>query len=213
MDAVNSLFYIIILILSVVIHEVAHGYVAYRYGDMTAEMAGRLTMNPIKHIDMFGSVLIPGLLLISGAGFVIGWAKPVPYNPDNFTNRKYGTIAVGFAGILANFAIAIIFGVLMRVLSGIGALSPDAVFIISTIVITNIVLGFFNLMPIPPLDGSRILAGIGGYKAERLVQNLERYGLVLALIFIFFVWPLLTPVIFHLFRFIQVSRLCSISIL
>lgn len=202
MDAVNSLFYIIILILSVVIHEVAHGYVAYRYGDMTAEMAGRLTMNPIKHIDMFGSVLIPGLLLISGAGFVIGWAKPVPYNPDNFTNRKYGTIAVGFAGILANFAIAIIFGVLMRVLSGIGALSPDAVFIISTIVITNIVLGFFNLMPIPPLDGSRILAGIGGYKAERLVQNLERYGLVLALIFIFFVWPLLTPVIFHLFRFI-----------
>lgn len=202
MDAVNSLFYIIILILSVVIHEVAHGYVAYRYGDMTAQMAGRLTMNPIKHIDMFGSILVPGILLISGAGFVIGWAKPVPYNPDNFTDRKRGTVAVGFAGIIANFSIAIIFGVLMRVLAGMGMLTEDALFITSTIVITNIVLGFFNLMPIPPLDGSRIIAGLGGYRAERIVQNMERYGLVLALIFIFFVWPLLTPVIFHLFRFI-----------
>lgn len=202
MDAVNSLFYIIILILSVVIHEVAHGYVAYRYGDMTAQMAGRLTMNPIKHIDLFGSIIVPGILLISGAGFVIGWAKPVPYNPDNFTDRKRGTIAVGFAGIIANFAIAIIFGVLMRVLGGAGLLTEDALFITSTIVITNIVLGFFNLMPIPPLDGSRIIAGLGGYKVERLVQQMERFGLALALIFIFFIWPLLTPVIFHLFRII-----------
>ena len=202
MDAVNSLFYIIILILSVVIHEVAHGYVAYRYGDMTAQMAGRLTMNPIKHIDLFGSIIVPGILLISGAGFVIGWAKPVPYNPDNFTDRKRGTIAVGFAGIIANFAIAIIFGVLMRVLGGAGLLTEDALFITSTIVITNIVLGFFNLMPIPPLDGSRIIAGLGGYKVERLVLQMERFGLALALIFIFFIWPLLTPVIFHLFRII-----------
>ena len=202
MDAVNSLFYIIILILSVVIHEVAHGYVAYRYGDMTAQMAGRLTMNPIKHIDLFGSIIVPGILLISGAGFVIGWAKPVPYNPDNFTDRKRGTIAVGFAGIIANFSIAIIFGILMRVLGGAGLLTEDALFITSTIVITNIVLGFFNLMPIPPLDGSRIIAGLGGYKVERLVQQIERFGLALALIFIFFIWPLLTPVIFHLFRII-----------
>ncbi len=202
MDAVNSLFYIIILILSVVIHEVAHGYVAYRYGDMTAQMAGRLTMNPIKHIDLFGSIIVPGILLISGAGFVIGWAKPVPYNPDNFTDRKRGTIAVGFAGIIANFSIAIIFGILMRVLGGAGLLTEDALFITSTIVITNIVLGFFNLMPIPPLDGSRIIAGLGGYKVERLVLQMERFGLALALIFIFFIWPLLTPVIFHLFRII-----------
>jgi Zn-dependent protease len=202
MDAVNSLFYIIILILSVVIHEVAHGYVAYRYGDMTAQMAGRLTMNPIKHIDLFGSIIVPGILLISGAGFVIGWAKPVPYNPDNFRDRKRGTIAVGFAGIIANFTIAIIFGILMRILGGAGMLTEDAMFITSVIVITNIVLGFFNLMPIPPLDGSRIIAGIGGYKVERLVQQMERYGLALALLFIFFIWPLLTPVIFHIFRFI-----------
>jgi len=202
MDAVNSLFYIIILILSVVIHEVAHGCVAYRYGDMTAQMAGRLTMNPIKHIDLFGSIIVPGILLISGAGFVIGWAKPVPYNPDNFRDRKRGTIAVGFAGIIANFTIAIIFGILMRILGGAGMLTEDAMFITSVIVITNIVLGFFNLMPIPPLDGSRIIAGIGGYKVERLVQQMERYGLALALLFIFFIWPLLTPVIFHIFRFI-----------
>ena len=202
MDAVNSLFYIIILILSVVIDEVAHGYGAYRYGDRTAQMAGRLTVSPVKHIALFGSIIVPGILLISGAGFVIGWAKPVPYNPDNFTDRKRGTIAVGFAGIIANFAIAIIFGVLMRVLGGAGLLTEDALFITSTIVITNIVLGFFNLMPIPPLDGSRIIAGLGGYKVERLVLQMERFGLALALIFIFFIWPLLTPVIFHLFRII-----------
>ena len=202
MEVVNSLFYVVILILSVVIHEVSHGYVAYRYGDMTASMAGRLTMNPIKHIDLFGSILLPGILLLTGAGFVIGWAKPVPYNPDNFKNRKQGTIAVALAGIVANFSIAIVFGLIMRLLTHFGTLTPDLLFILSVIVITNIVLGFFNLIPIPPLDGSRIIAGIGGYKAERIVQQLERYGLVIALLFVFFVWPLLTPIVFHLFELI-----------
>src|SRR3989344_2287142 len=103
MDATNAMFYIAILIMSVVIHEVSHGFMAEHFGDKTARDAGRLTLNPIKHLDMFGSILLPALLVLSKAGFIFGWAKPVPYNPDNLSNKKWGTIAVASAGILSNF--------------------------------------------------------------------------------------------------------------
>src|SRR3989344_4541519 len=112
MDATNAMFYIAILIMSVVIHEVSHGFMAEHFGDKTARNAGRLTLNPIKHLDLFGSIFLPVFLVFSHSPFLFGWAKPVPYNPHNLSNRKWGTIAVAGAGVLANAAIAIIFGII-----------------------------------------------------------------------------------------------------
>ncbi|MEK7105886.1 MAG: site-2 protease family protein, partial [Patescibacteria group bacterium] len=164
MQAIDGVFYVIILIMSVVIHEFAHGYVAYRLGDNTARDSGRLTLNPLKHLDPFGSVILPLLLILMKAGFVIGWARPVPYNPNNLRNKRYGEILVSVAGILANLAVAILFGLLMRyaTLFGIPPFNPDPLLmhpfynITSIIVLTNLVLALFNIIPIPPLDGSKI---------------------------------------------------------
>src|SRR3989338_6511429 len=114
MQATDTIFYIVILVMSVVIHEVSHGFVAEYFGDKTARFAGRLTLNPLVHLDLFGSVLLPALLVLVNAPFLFGWAKPVPYNPNNLTDRKWGTIAVASAGVLANFAIAVIFGLIIR---------------------------------------------------------------------------------------------------
>ena len=156
MDATNTVFYVVILIMSVVIHEVSHGFMAEYFGDNTARNAGRLTLNPIKHLDFFGSIILPAFLVLTHSPFLFGWAKPVPYNPNNLSDRKWGTIAVAGAGVLANFFIAIIFGIIIRVSFGM-ALPDGFYFITSAIVIVNLALGIFNLVPIPPLDGSKIL--------------------------------------------------------
>lgn len=185
--------------MSVVIHEVAHGAMAYRFGDMTARFAGRLTLNPIKHLDPIGSVILPALLVISQAGFVIGWAKPVPYNPLNLTNKRWGTLAVASAGILANLSIAIIFSILIRIVISFGFASEALLFVLSTIVLVNIVLAFFNLMPVPPLDGSKILFSLLPARFAHYEASLERYGLVFAILLVFFVWQYITPVVIKLF--------------
>src|SRR3989344_1186420 len=138
MDATTAIFYIIILIMSVVIHEVSHGFMAEYFGDKTARFAGRLTLNPFPHLDLFGSVILPALLFFSGVPFLLGWAKPVPYNPDNLSNKKWGTIAVAGAGVLANFSIAIKFGAIIR-LSTNFSLPEGFYFITFMIVITNLV--------------------------------------------------------------------------
>ncbi len=114
---VNTIFYIVILIMSVIIHEVAHGYAAWAFGDETAYYAGRLTLNPLKHLDPIGSILIPFILIVSKAGFIFGWAKPVPYNPNNLTNKKWGILAVASAGIIANLGLAVIFSIFIRIIS------------------------------------------------------------------------------------------------
>lgn len=199
MQVIDTIFYIAILIMSVVIHEVAHGAMAYRFGDMTARLAGRLTLNPIKHLDPIGSIILPALLVISQAGFVIGWAKPVPYNPLNLTNRRWGTLAVASAGIIANFAIAIVFSVIIRITLNSGLASEPLIFVLSTIVLVNIVLAFFNLMPVPPLDGSKILFSLLPTKFAHYEALLERYGLVFAILLVFFVWQYITPVVIKLF--------------
>jgi len=196
---VNSIFYVIILIMSVVVHEVAHGIVALWYGDQTAKMAGRLTMNPIKHLDLFGSVLLPLILVISQAPFLIGWAKPVPYNERNLSNKKWGTIAVASAGIIANILLAITFSIVIRVSVAFGFASESLMFIASAIVFMNIVLAIFNLMPVPPLDGSKILFALLPYKYKNIEVFLDKYALIVLLLFIFFVWRLISPVIFLLF--------------
>jgi len=205
MTATNAIFYILILLFSVVIHEVSHGFVAEMFGDDTARNAGRLTLNPLKHIDPFGSIILPALLFIStvatGHPFVFGWAKPVPYNPNNLSNKKWGTVAVVAAGILANIFIAIVFGLMIRF--SIGSVSSDAFyFITSSIVLVNLALAVFNLVPIPPLDGSKILFSLLPASFSPLFAFLERYGFIILLVFIFFFSNILYPILSHSFTFI-----------
>ncbi len=190
--------------MSIVIHEFAHGYSAYLLGDNTARSQGRLTLNPLKHLDPFGSVLLPLLLIMMKAGFVIGWARPVPYNPANLRNEKKGTFIVAIAGILANLFIAILFGLLIRYAGLFIGVSYLTAFykIASIIVITNLVLFLFNIIPIPPLDGSKILFSFLPYKYRYIENFLEKWGMFVLLFFIIFLWKNVSPFIFTMFRFI-----------
>jgi len=201
MDATNAVFYIVILVMSIVIHEVSHGFIAEYFGDQTARFAGRLTLNPLKHLDLFGSILLPVFLVLSHSPFLFGWAKPVPYNPNNLRNEKRGTIAVASAGVLANLSIAIIFGIVIRLTSGF-SLPASFYFITSTIVIVNLALGIFNLVPIAPLDGSKILFSFLPQSLKRLILPYEQYSLILLIIFIVFFSNYLFPILSYLFSFI-----------
>lgn len=187
--------------MSVVIHEVSHGFMAEYFGDDTARRAGRLTLNPLKHLDMFGSIILPVLLVLFKSPFMFGWAKPVPYNPNNLSNRKWGTISVAAAGVLANFSIAIIFGVIIR-LSASYTLPVGFYFITSAIVIVNLALGIFNLVPIPPLDGSKILFSFLPESAFSFILAYEQYSLILLLVFIIFFSDYLYPILAFLFHLI-----------
>lgn len=185
--------------MSVVIHEASHGYAAYFQGDKTAEFQGRLTLNPLKHLDPIGSFIVPLVSYLLG-GFIIGWAKPVPFNPYNLRNRKWGEAIVAAAGPASNMLIALIFGSVIRF--GSESLSPAFIQISSAIVFINILLAVFNLMPVPPLDGSKILFSVLPYQGGRMRVFLERNGLLLALFFIFFVWQFITPLVTYLFLLI-----------
>lgn len=189
---------IVILIMSVIIHEMAHGYAANWLGDPTARLMGRLSPNPLVHLDPMMSVILPGLLMATGSPILFGAAKPVPYNPYNFTNQKWGEAIVAFAGPLANFAIAGIFAVLVR-LSDVLNLSTSFVQLAIGVIMLNIFLAFFNLVPIPPLDGSKILPrflplGLR-MKYERFRTYFEQnialgFALVILLFMVFFAGPL-----------------------
>ncbi|MEA2006848.1 MAG: site-2 protease family protein [Patescibacteria group bacterium] len=175
---------IAILIMSVVIHEVSHGYAAFLLGDPTAKYAGRLTLNPIKHLDPWGSVFIPLFLAISQAGILFGWAKPVPYNPYNLKNQKYGPAIVGAAGPLSNLALALFAGVTMRAFFVAGIFEGFVLQVLATIIFINILLMVFNFLPIPPLDGSKLLYAILPV-SEHTKMTLDRYGFVILIAFIF----------------------------
>ena len=202
MQEISPIFYVIVLIMSVVIHEIAHGYAALRFGDTTAKYAGRLTLNPLKHLALFGSIILPLLLVITQAPFLIGWAKPVPYNPDNFdpARRRAGVLWVAAAGILANLAIAIFFGIVVRLSNMFAWNAETLVPLASAIVLVNIVLAIFNLVPIAPLDGSKILFSLIGRGAAQVEAFFEKYSIIIILVFIFFLWDFLVPVIYYLFR-------------
>lgn len=202
MQETHPVFYVVILIMSVVIHEIAHGYAALRYGDHTAEYQGRLTLNPLKHLDLYGSIILPLLLVVSNAPFLIGWAKPVPYNPDNFRpeERRIASIWVASGGIMANLAIAIFFSIVIRLAVALPVIPDQIIPLASVIVILNIVLAVFNLMPFPPLDGSKILFGILGYRSAPVERFLEKYSIIALLFFIFFLWRFITPIIYIFFR-------------
>ncbi len=187
--------------MSVVIHEVLHGFAAEHIGDKTARHAGRLTLNPLKHLDPFGSVILPALLVLSHAPFLFGWAKPVPYNPDNLSDRKWGTVAVAAAGVLANLFIAIIFGLILRFTAG-AELPGGFYYITSMIVITNLALAIFNLVPIPPLDGSKLLFSLLPASFYQTLIFLEEYSFILLLIFVVYFSGYLYPILSFLFSLI-----------
>ncbi|MBI4114287.1 MAG: site-2 protease family protein [Candidatus Niyogibacteria bacterium] len=196
----DILFSIAILIMSVVIHEVSHGYAAYSLGDPTAKYQGRLTLNPLPHIDPVGSILVPLFSFFLG-GFIIGWARPVPYNPYNLSNQKWGPAMVATAGPASNIFIAVIFGLLIR-FAGIIALPSAFVQVLFFVVFINILLAIFNLVPIPPLDGSKILFSFLPYRFAHIQNFLEQWGFFLVVLFIFFLWRLIFPVIGAVFSLI-----------
>lgn len=199
---VGTIAYITILIFSVVIHEVAHGYAADALGDKTARHSGRLTLNPIPHLDLFGSVILPALLVLSGTGIVFGWAKPVPFNLRNIKDQKWGPSLIALAGPASNLLLALIFGLAVRFAQPL-SFSLSMVFIFSTVAMVNITLAIFNLIPVPPLDGHHVLFSfLSSYKYARLREVLQKNSLILILVVIFFAWELISPLIFGLFKLI-----------
>lgn len=196
-----SIFELVVLIFSVMIHEIAHGAVARVLGDSTAEDAGRLTLNPLKHIDPFGSIILPGLLLLIQSPILLGWAKPVPYNPNRLRDPKSGAAKIGAAGPLSNLLIALVFGIFLRIALPLGA-SETMLLLANAIVYINVLLAVFNLLPIPPLDGSQLLFALLPARYEELKNTLLRYGFFILILFIFFGGTILVPIvraIYHLF--------------
>tara|TARA_Y100000310_G_scaffold319255_1_gene374318 strand:- start:6590 stop:7195 length:606 start_codon:yes stop_codon:yes gene_type:complete len=198
---VDTIFLIIVLILSVVVHEVTHGFVADRLGDPTARLAGRLTLNPIKHLDPFGSVILPLLLAILPGSFIFGWAKPVPYNPYHLKNPERDAALIAIAGPLSNLLIAAIFGALVRISIVVNVPILAATYpLFAMIVWVNVILAVFNLVPLPPLDGSKVLFALLPRSAYQMRAFLERYGMILLVFFIFFGFRIITPIINFLFE-------------
>ena len=152
-----QLLFLVVLILTIIVHEIAHGYAALLLGDPTAQQEGRLTLNPIPHIDVLGTLIVPGILLLTGSGILFGWAKPVPYNPYNLKGR-WGEALVAAAGPGINIALAVVFGLLLRF--G-GDILPASLLPFFRVVIpVNLFIAFFNLIPVPPLDGSKIVMAL-----------------------------------------------------
>lgn len=184
-----TIFTVVVLILSVVIHEVAHGWAANALGDPTARLQGRLSLNPVRHVDPIGSILIPAVLVLTNSSFLFGWAKPVPYNPYNLKNQRWGEAIVGAAGVATNLLLAVVFALIARAAIGAGLNEFGTLAAIVTLV--NLSLGIFNLLPIPPLDGYTVLRGLLPYKMSLAFRQFEdkiNAGGIFSLILILFLF-------------------------
>lgn len=190
------LFQLIVLLFSVVIHEVSHGYWAYKLGDDTAYLMGRLTLNPLAHLDPFGSIILPlCLYFLTGGSLVFGWAKPVPYNPLKLKNPRRDSALLAFGGPLANLSVAFIFGLIIRLFMAFGYTSIIPFF--SLVVGINLILAVFNLIPIPPLDGSKILFYF--VPSFELEAFLNRFGFLFIFLVLMFGWSIIFPAVSLLF--------------
>lgn len=190
----DILILLVILVFSAIVHEVSHGIAAEKFGDDTARDMGRITLNPIPHIDPYGSILLPALLLFLNSPIVFGAAKPVPVNFNNLRPRKLGMAVVSLAGPLSNFALAILGAIIIKL----GLSNSIADPILSQVILINIVLGTFNLIPIPPLDGSKIIAAFLPDELMYTILSWERFGFLLVIIFLLLGWleKILLPVIY-----------------
>jgi Zn-dependent protease len=184
--------------MSVIIHELSHGYTAELLGDPTPRLQGRLTLNPLKHLDFFGSFVVP--ILTTMAGFTFGWAKPVEWNPYNVRNKRWGEFLISLAGPASNILIALVFGLIIRFYHD--SLSSSFIYIATYIVIINIVLPVFNLIPLPPLDGSKLLFSFLPIRWYFIRKILETYSILFFLIVAIFLWQYIEPIIPIIFRFI-----------
>jgi Zn-dependent protease len=193
------IFSVVVLVLSATFHEYMHAWMADRLGDHTARDLGRLTINPLAHLDWFGSVFLPLLLVMSGTPFVFGYAKPVPFNPYNLRDAKWGPAKVAAAGPLANLLLALGFGIVLRFMPG---LDPRLVIMFTYIVLINLVLMVFNLIPIPPLDGSKIITPLLPYHLQERFLRLEPYGMFLVVFFMIMGMELIWLAVSLLFRLI-----------
>lgn len=202
-DLIFTLFQIVVLIYSVVLHELAHGLMARSMGDRTAEHLGRLTLNPLAHLDMFGSVILP--IITSFSGFMFGYAKPVPYNPSALSDRRYGPAKVALAGPAVNLMLAVLAGVIIRFVGD--GVSPLMLTLLGYVVWINIVLTFFNLIPFPPLDGHWLLMTFLPARFYQLKEALYRYQWMLLVVTIFFIFPALAPLMRGLFSLLTGQQL------
>lgn len=203
------LFYIFVLVFSVIIHEVSHGLIAKRLGDDTAEMAGRLTLNPIPHIDPFGSIILPILLRLFGLPG-IAWARPVPYNPHKlYKDYRYGPLKVALAGPLSNILIAIVFSILAR-LAG-GFLNPMAIGLMGLVALFNCFLAIFNLLPIPPLDGSKILPLIFP-KYANAIERVNLLGILFVFLFIYLFSGIVSVIAEYAFALLAGGRVVELTL-
>ncbi len=196
----SIIFALVIILFSAIIHEYMHGWMADYLGDPTARDAGRLTLNPLAHIDPWGSVLMPALIFLgTGGALIFGYAKPVPFNPYNLRDQRFGAAKVAVAGPLANLITALFFGLVLRFLPGLNLISAS---FLAAIVQINLVLMIFNLLPIPPLDGSKVLLPFLPYDLQMKFLQFEQYGFILVLLFVFFGFNLIIPIINFLFKLI-----------
>lgn len=190
----EPIFFVLILIMSVVIHEVSHGYMATFLGDPTAKLAGRLTLNPIPHIDPLGSIIIPLILSLIPGGIMFGWAKPVPFNPYNLKAGKWGPALVALAGPASNLVIATFFGLAIRQ-AGVLGLSSTMVEISGMIVLINVVLMIFNLIPVPPLDGSKVLFAVLPYRLRYIENTLLNNQFIVIIAVLLFAGAIIQPMV------------------
>ena len=180
------IYFFVILIFSIIIHEVSHGFVADKLGDPTARLQGRLTLNPKPHIDLFGSIILPLILIISHSPMLFGWAKPVPFDPFNLKNPRKDSALISLAGPSANFIIAILFSIIARILVLINFSGFEFFYSLAvSTVLLNVVLGVFNLIPIHPLDGFKVVGGLLSEKQASEWYQLERFGIIFLLAFLF----------------------------
>lgn len=191
------LFVVVALIMSATFHEYMHGFAANQLGDPTAKNAGRLSLNPIPHLDLVGSILIPLALVVMHSPFLFGWAKPVPYNPNNLRDKKWGDAIVSLAGPVGNLILAVLFAIVMHFIVPTSPLAE----LIAQVILINLVLMIFNLIPIPPLDGSKILASFLPYKLKNKLLYMDtRLSMILVFVLAFFGFNLIWPLVIWIFN-------------